>query len=91
NMIYGWGGLRTDGNLLSFIPAIPRKWKAFSYRLRYHGSILEITVNKDSARFRVVSGADVKIKIYGRVRTATSAGITVGLQKLPLKNYREVC
>jgi maltose phosphorylase len=91
NMIYGWGGLRTDANLLSFIPAIPRKWKAFSYRLRYHGSILEITVNKDSARFRVVSGADVKIKIYGRVRTATSAGITVGLQKLPLKNYREVC
>ncbi len=84
NMVYGWGGLRTDGKLLSFIPVIPRKWKAFSYRLRCRGSILEVSVGRKSTCFRVVSGDSVKIKVYGKVRTATAAGFEVPLQKLPL-------
>ncbi|MCX6996663.1 MAG: family 65 glycosyl hydrolase [Kiritimatiellaeota bacterium] len=79
NMVYGWGGLRTDGDLLSFNPSIPRKWQAFRFRLRYRGSILEVAVNKKSARFRMVSGADLKLRVYGRQRTATTSGFVVKL------------
>ena len=85
NMIYGWGGLRTDCELLSFIPTIPKKWNAFSFRLRYRGSLLEIAVDKQAAHFRIVSGADLKIKVYSRVHVATSRGITINLHKLPLE------
>ena len=70
NMVCGWGGLRTDGDLLSFIPSIPGKWRAFTYRLSYRGSILEVTVDRKSARFRVVSGDGIKIRVYGKVRKA---------------------
>ena len=81
NMVCGWGGLRTDGNLLSFTPSIPGKWRAFTYRLRYRGSILEVAVDRKSARFRIVSGDDIKIRVYGKVRTATAAGFAVELPR----------
>ncbi|MEI7898742.1 MAG: glycosyl hydrolase family 65 protein [bacterium] len=84
NMVCGWGGLRTDGSLLSFTPSIPKKWKSFSYRLCYRGSILEVAVDKKAALFRVVSGADITIKVYGKVRMATPAGFQMNLRKLPL-------
>jgi maltose phosphorylase len=85
NMVYGWGGLRTDGDWLSFNPSIPRKWRAFSYRLRCRGgAVLEVAVDKKSVRFRVVEGPAVKIKVYGAVRTADSSGFEVKLRILPL-------
>jgi len=84
NMVYGWGGLRTDGDLLSFIPAIPRKWREFSYRLRCRGSILEVTVGRKSAIFRVVKGASVRARIYGKVHEITAAGLDVAPKKLPV-------
>jgi len=85
NMVYGWGGLRSDGDSLAFLPTIPKRWQSFSFRLRYRDSVLEVAVNKRVACFRVISGADIKIKVYGRVRTATVAGIAVDLKTLPLK------
>lgn len=84
NMVYGWGGLRTDGDCLSFIPAMPAGWKGFSFRLRYSGSILEVSVDRKTAMFRVVSGGDIIIKVYGRKCTATADGLSVRLRKLPV-------
>ena len=80
NMIYGWGGLRTDGKELSFIPSMPAKWKGFSFRLRYAGSVLEVAIDKQKASFRIVSGDPVKIKVYGQRRTVTADGIEAALQ-----------
>ena len=84
NMVYGWGGLRTDGDLLSFCPSIPRKWKAFSFRLRCRDSILEVAVDRKAARFCVVSGGGVKIRVYEKVHTVSPAGCSIALRKLPL-------
>ena len=83
-MVYGWGGLRTDGDLLSFVPSIPKKWKAFTYRLRYQKSIMEVTVDKKAAHFRIVAGSDLEIRVFGRVRNVSAAGVSVALQRLPL-------
>jgi maltose phosphorylase len=85
NMVYGWGGLRTDGDLLSFAPSIPRKWRTMSFRLQYRGSVLEVVLDKKCARFRVVRGREVKIRVYGKERTVSPADICVELPKLPLR------
>jgi maltose phosphorylase len=84
NMVFGWGGLRTDGKQLSFNPSIPKKWQSFSFRLAQQGSIIEVSLDKKSARFRVVSGPSLKIRVYGELRTANATGFEVKLQKLPL-------
>ena len=57
NMVYGWGGLRTDGKTLSFIPCIPEKWTSFGLRLQYRGRLLEINVDRQLAHFRVLIGS----------------------------------
>lgn len=84
NMVFGWGGLRTDGRLLSFIPAIPAGWTSFSFRLRHAGSIMEVTVDRKTARFRIVSGDSLRILVYGKPRRVTAAGIDIALRKLPV-------
>jgi maltose phosphorylase len=84
NMVYGWGGLRTDGKELSFIPAMPAAWKGFRFRLRSGGSVLEVKVDKRAAHFRVVSGDSLRIRVYGKPVHATAKGVTVPLRKLPL-------
>ena len=33
NLVYGFGGMRTDGEELSFEPSLPAKWTAFTYRI----------------------------------------------------------
>ena len=37
NIVYGFGGLRSDGPVLTFNPSIPRQWQAYRFRLTLPG------------------------------------------------------
>lgn len=65
NIVYGFGGMRSDGETLCFNPSIPKQWSSFSYRILFKGAILSITVNKESAVFRTISGPSIPVKILG--------------------------
>lgn len=82
NMVYGFGGLRTDGEVLIFKPSIPEKWNSFSFKLQYKGSLLMVKVDKENAEFKVLSGPSADIKVYDREYTVDANGIRVSLQKL---------
>jgi len=47
NIVYGFGGLRSDGELLRLAPKIPPYWKQLSFRLNYLNANLLIRVRKD--------------------------------------------
>jgi len=66
NVVYGFGGLRSDGKVLSFRPSMPKMWKRFSYRILYRGSILEVAVDKKNATFRVVEGKSIPADIFDK-------------------------
>ncbi len=65
NVVYGFGGMRSDGKVLSFRPSMPKMWKRFSYRILCRGSVLEVAVDKKNATFRVVEGKAVSADIFG--------------------------
>jgi maltose phosphorylase len=46
NIVYGFGGLRSDGDLISINPQLPAVWKSYSFHVLYHGSRLKISVDK---------------------------------------------
>jgi maltose phosphorylase len=69
NLVYGFGGMRSDGDTLSFEPAIPRKWKGFSFRVLYRGSVLEVSVDKEAVALRTVEGSPVRVTVFGRPKT----------------------
>ena len=66
NVVQDFGGLRTDGELLNPAPSVPRRWKAFSFKIIYRGAVLSVRVDRRKAIFKVVSGKATQLKIFGK-------------------------
>ncbi|MDE6952160.1 MAG: glycoside hydrolase family 65 protein [Lachnospiraceae bacterium] len=49
----GFGGMRCQGGKLSFRPVLPKEWESFSFRIRYQGNLLEISVAGESGAEKV--------------------------------------
>ncbi len=74
---YGFGGMRSDGERLSLAPAIPAAWDAFSFRVLYEGSVLEVKADKDTVNLRVVKGAPVEVDLFGEPVSVNSDAMVV--------------
>jgi maltose phosphorylase len=79
NVVYGFGGLRSDGKTLIFNPSLPHHWQAFSFRVLYRGSRLEMRVDGNEVALRVASGDPVRVKLYGEELEIGAAGVRVPL------------
>lgn len=65
NIVYGFGGVRSDGERLILNPTIPAIWKSYSFQLKYRGSILKIKVREGKAEIEVTGGS-VRAVVCGR-------------------------
>jgi maltose phosphorylase len=65
SLVYGFGGLRSDGPVLSFRPTLPESWRGYAFRLTWRGSLLAVRVSREGALFRVMDGASVAVEVYG--------------------------
>ncbi|MDF2988884.1 MAG: glycoside hydrolase, partial [Eubacterium sp.] len=66
NIVYGFGGMRSDGDMLVFNPSIPAAWKSYSFRILYRGAVLAVNVAKDTVVFKTTNGLETDVKIYGK-------------------------
>jgi maltose phosphorylase len=82
NIVYGFGGMRSDGEMLSFNPTIPEHWTSYSFQVLYRGSTIRMEVSNHSAQIRVVDGQPIAILIQGLVREATREGLNISIRKL---------
>lgn len=69
NIVYGFGGMRSDGEVLSFCPSIPENWNSYSFCVTYHDAVISVKVTQDSVMFCVKNGMDVTLKVYGKDMT----------------------
>lgn len=76
NIVYGFGGLRSDGEVLSLSPRIPSGWKGYSFSLLAGGGVLRVKVRQGSVTLARESGAPLEILLWGRRITVTAAGLT---------------
>jgi maltose phosphorylase len=65
NIVYGFGGTRSDGDMLTFSPSLPAAWTAYSFRVLYRGAVIKVEVTRDGASFETVTGGPVTVRIYG--------------------------
>lgn len=78
NLVYGFGGMRTDGDVLSFRPSLPKNWTSFSFRIFISDSdTLSVRVDKDKATFKVNDGLTPQIEVFGNLCTVTNQGVEV--------------
>jgi maltose phosphorylase len=80
SMIFGFGGMRTDGDVLSFQPTLPTQWQSYRFRVCYQDAILEARVNRKRVEFQVISGPAVTVRVYGKYYTLDTKGVTTNLQ-----------
>ena len=66
NIVYGFAGMRSDGDILSFSPSIPAAWNGYSFRIHYQKDVIEIEINKEGAWFHTVHGSEINVLIYGK-------------------------
>lgn len=80
NIIYGFGGMRSDGEQLSFIPNLPRQWQGMSFSITHRGSHIKVTMQPAYVSFELLEGDALDILVYGKTHTLTSTGL-----ELPVK------
>ncbi|MNI45410.1 Alpha,alpha-trehalose phosphorylase [compost metagenome] len=66
NIVYGFGGMRSDGERLSFAPALPDRWTSYSFHVLHEGVLLRLEVTQEQVRISAVSGGSTEILVYGR-------------------------
>ncbi len=63
NVVYGFGGLRSDGKILKINPTIPDRWKSYSFRFLYRGNVISVRVEHGKTELTSTHVSDVELLI----------------------------
>ena len=80
NIVYGFGGMRSDGEMLSFQPSIPAHWDHYSFQVTYRGAVIRVEVSQAGAMIKVISGEPVHLKVGGYEVLLDQSGIFVSIK-----------
>ncbi len=80
NIVYGFAGLRSDGEGLSFAPRLPERWSRLSFSILYRGRVISVRMETEKTAFALAEGSDLPVRIYGRecVLTGTECFFPAG-------------
>jgi len=82
NIVYGFGGMRSDGPLLAFAPTIPDAWTSYSFRVQYRHVVIRVDVRQGASTFRVMEGDPVVVRIYGQEHEIGEDGLEIAMMGL---------
>jgi maltose phosphorylase len=80
SIVYGFGGLRSDGEGITLDPRIPKQWSAYRFHLTYRGSVIRVDVDHALARIALLDGAPVTLAIRGEAMTVSREGVAVAVE-----------
>ncbi|GGF99698.1 maltose phosphorylase [Paenibacillus albidus] len=75
NIVYGFGGMRSDGEQLQFEPSIPVRWDGYSFQITYRGTVVHVRVTREEVTVRSLSGEPVELLLYGRACRIDADGV----------------
>ncbi|MNL23259.1 Alpha,alpha-trehalose phosphorylase [compost metagenome] len=80
NIVYGFGGMRSDGEELILNPSLPDRWSGYSFNLVYQGIRLKVTVEREKVEVQsLTKGENVELLIYGHRHVIGDSGIRIPL------------
>jgi maltose phosphorylase len=81
SMVFGYGGMRTDSEVLILQPTLPKQWRSFRFRVQYRGALLEVRVDAEQVRLRTIEGGPVMVRLYGAETEVDGRGVAVELRQ----------
>ncbi|MEW5816025.1 MAG: beta-phosphoglucomutase [Spirochaetota bacterium] len=80
SLVYGFAGMREAGDVLSFSPRLPEKWRQFSFKLLFRGCLIDITITGDKAVYLLKEGPELTLRHFdGEVRLKIGSPAVMGL------------
>ena len=80
NIVYGFAGLRSDGEQLRFAPRLPERWKRLRFSVLYRGRVIRICMEPGRTSFSLTQGDPLTLLIYDRPLTLTEKELIVPRQ-----------
>ena len=77
NIVYGFAGLRSDGEVIRFAPRMPERWKQLSFSVMYRGRVVSVRMTREGTVFRVAEGAPLEVQIYQEPHTLDGSELFV--------------
>ena len=65
-VVKGFGGMRVKDGRLIFNTLLPKQWQGFSFKIRFRGSVLQVSVNKEGTTVRNHSANSVTLLLNGK-------------------------
>lgn len=81
NIIYGFGGMRSDGKELQLNPTIPAQWDSYCFHITLAMKVIEVTVDQQSVILKTIEGETCRIMVYGEIYQITSKEIKITIPK----------
>lgn len=66
NIVYGFGGVRSDGILLSLSPILPKLWKKYSFNFTHNQTLFKVEVDTSNVIITNKSDKPCELIIYGQ-------------------------
>ena len=66
NIVYGFAGLRSDGDLLRFAPQLPDRWSSLGFSVTYRGRVIRVRMERRGTCFTLEQGDGMHALVYGR-------------------------
>jgi maltose phosphorylase len=66
NIVYGYGGLRSDGDKLLLNPVLPKEWQSLEFGVRARDSVVRVRLTPESTSIKTVSGPALKLNVWGK-------------------------
>ena len=70
--------MRTDDDVLSFRPSLPKEWNGFSFRILYRDKVLSVDIRGGKATFTLDGDAE-PIRIFDKEYMVGKDGVSVEL------------
>ena len=66
NIVYGFAGLRSDGEGLRFAPRLPDRWRRLRFSVLYRGRVIQVTMEKGLTRLMLTEGEPLTVQVFGK-------------------------
>ena len=66
NIVYGFGGIRSDGKQLVVAPTLPEKWTTYRFNIIYLKRHLNFEVTAEGVVVRLKENLDLPVMMYGK-------------------------
>ncbi|MFI8005074.1 glycoside hydrolase family 65 protein [Streptomyces sp. NPDC086010] len=75
-LVCGFGGMRHDGDQLSFMPRLPERLSRLAFRIRIWGRSVRVEIDARSATYTLLDGGSMTIRHHGEELTLTTGAAT---------------